>query len=113
MTTTATNSEELFRRVFDAFEARDFDTVAELHASDVVLHEDGETYRGYDAVEEYIAAGLADNELEFTIHDAVADEGTAACRYTVGPAGADSGATCLGYASVEDGAFTEIWVLTG
>ncbi|WP_332900209.1 nuclear transport factor 2 family protein [Haladaptatus sp. CMSO5] len=112
-TTTTNDAKELIRTVLDAFSDRDFDTIAAAHADDVVLFENGTEYRGYDAVEEHMAAALhALEDPEFDVEEVLTDEDTLACRYTIsaGVEGSrvESAALCL--ARVKDGELHEIWV---
>lgn len=112
-TTTTDDNEELIRTVLAAFGDRDFDAVAAAHADDVVVHDDGTTYRGYDAVEEHMAGSLrAVDDPAFTVEEVLADDDGVACRYTVSATvdGTRTETTALSFARVEDGLLAEVWV---
>lgn len=105
--------EAVIETVMTGFSDRDFDTVASVHADDVVLVDNGAEFRGYDEVEEHMASTLAGLEnLEFTIDDVVSDADRVACRYTVTATLDDEPLelTSLSLATVEDGQITDVWV---
>lgn len=109
---TTDSTKNLIHHVFDAFNDRNYDTLATLHSSDVILHENGSTYRGYDAVEEHLAGLLGKTETEFTIGSLIAEGGSVACRYTI--SGVDGSETdersSLCFVDVDGGEIGETWV---
>lgn len=105
--------EAVIETVMAGFSDRDFDTVASVHADDVVLVDNGAEFRGYDAVEEHMASTLAGLEnLEFTVDDVISDADRVACRYTVTATLDDEPLelASLSLATVENGRITEVWV---
>lgn len=112
MAATTTDSKELVRRVIDAFNDNDFDAMAEIHSSDVVLHQNGEDLHGYDAIEEAMGEFLAESDAEFTLEDLIGEGDTVAGRYTITAtqAGQDVEVSTLCLVRVADGEIVEVWV---
>lgn len=113
---TTTSNTDVVRTAIEAFDDRDFNRMAAVHAPDVVVHDNGETLRGYDAVEEHMASALrALGDPSFSVEEVIADGGTVAARYRItGVTGGDPvELTSLSMARVVDGAIAEVWVLTG
>lgn len=105
--------EAVIETVIAGFSDRDFDTVASVHAEDVILTDNGVEFRGYDAVEEHMASTLAGLEnLEFSVDDIVGDGQSVACRYTVTATLDDEPIelASLSLATLEDGLISEVWV---
>lgn len=111
-TTTTDDTDELIRRVIDAFDARNYDELAALHDPDAVLHENGATYSGYDTIEEHMAGLLGGTGATFDVADVLAGDDAVACRYTITGEGLgeDGELTALSFARVEDGRIAEVWV---
>jgi ketosteroid isomerase-like protein len=112
-TKSTDDSEAVMRTAIEAFDDRDFDAMAAVHADDVVVHENGETITGYDAVEEHMAEALqALGDPAFTVTETVADGDTVACRYS--NAGTSDGeqveGSALALARIEDGFIVEVHV---
>jgi ketosteroid isomerase-like protein len=101
------------RTVIKAFDDRNFDAMAAVHADDVVLHENGTTYTGYDAVEEHMGAALdALGDAAFTVDQLVTEGDTVACQYTITATVDDQAVEggALALARVEDGLIREVHV---
>lgn len=101
------------RTAIEAFDNRNFDAMAAVHADDVILHENGTTYTGYDAVEEHMGAALETlGDAAFAVDQLVAEGDTVACRYTITATvdnyEVESGALAL--ARVKDGLIRELHV---
>lgn len=121
MATTQTNK-ELFRRVFDALNGRDFDAFADTHADDIVLHDHDEEFHGVEAAierEETIYEAFPD--MRYTPEDILAEDDLVAARWTVTgthegeldgikPTGKEVEFPACGVLRVEDGNITEVWL---
>lgn len=112
-TKSTDDTSRAIRTAIQAFDDRNFDAMAAVHADDVVLHENGTTYTGYDAVEEHMGAALESlGDAAFAVDQLVAEGDTVACRYTitatVDDSEVESGALVL--ARVENGLIRELHV---
>ncbi|WP_096391422.1 ester cyclase [Halopenitus persicus] len=121
MATTRTNK-ELFRRVFDALNDRDFDAFADTHADDVVLHDHDEEFHGVEAVTEHEQALYeAFPDMKYTPKVILAEDDRVAARWTatgthegelegIPPTGTEVEFPASGVLRVEDGKITEVWL---
>ncbi|MBX0297939.1 ester cyclase [Haloarcula nitratireducens] len=122
MATTQTNK-ELFLRVFDALNERDFDAFADTHADNVVLHDHDEEFHGVDAATEHEQTLYeAFPDLKYTPEDILADEELVAARWRVtgthegelegiAPTGEDVEFPACGILRVEDEKIAEVWLI--
>lgn len=113
---TTTDHKSVVRTAIESFNDRDFDAMASVHASDVVLHDNGETFDGYDAVEEHMAGAIESlGEATFTVEELIADGDRVAARYSITASsnGEDVQLTAVSMASLVDGEISEVWVRSG
>lgn len=112
-TKSTDDSRKAIQTAIRAFDDRDFDAMAAVHADDVVLHENGVTYTGYDAVEEHMGGTLrALDDAAFEIQDLAGEGDIAACRYTITATvdGHQVEGEALAFARVEAGLLREVRV---
>lgn len=122
MSTTARDNKELFRRVFDALNERDFDAFAETHSKDVVLHDHDEEFYGIEAAIEHERTIYdAFPDMEYTPEDILAEDDMVAGRWTVtgthegefegiAPTGEEVEIPACGILRVEEGEIAEVWL---
>lgn len=121
MATTQTNK-ELFQRVFDALNDRDFDAFADTHTDDVVLHDHDEVFHGVEeAIEHERTRYDAFPDMEYTPEDILAEENMIAGRWMVTgthegeiegikPTGETVEFPACGIMRVEEGEIAEVWL---
>jgi uncharacterized protein (TIGR02246 family) len=79
------NVREIIERYNDAWNAQDLDTIASLHAPDIVFHNHtaDEKAEGADAVREHIATIFRNNpDLRFTTRSLNVGDDFAVCEWT-------------------------------
>ncbi len=118
---TQEENKDLIRQHFTAINERDRDTVADLHAEDVVVHGGGRELHGIEAVLDSWWAQLeAIPDLTDTIEMLLAEDDKVAVRYTttgthegelmgIQPTGATVDVTSMAVVRVEDGQLAEWW----
>lgn len=123
MTTEPQNARDLFEEVTDALNDRDFDRFGATHAADVILHDHDETLHGVQAaVEHQQRLYEAFPDMRYDIEAVVADGDTVTARWTVTgtheeefqglpPTGAAVEIPAMGVMQLEDGAFSEVWLV--
>lgn len=121
MATTQTNK-ELFRRVCDALNERDFDAFADVHADDVVLHDHDEEFHGVEAaIEHEQTIYEAFPDMKYTPEDVLAEDNLVAARWTVtgthegelegiGPTGKEVEFSACGIFRLEEEKIAEVWL---
>lgn len=111
MSREVTESEELVRGLFDAFNEQAWERYGEVLADDVVLHESGADMHGPEAVIEHDKQ-FHENypNAKITVADIVASDSRVAAREDVSADGLE--ASGILFSRVEDGQLAEIWVLT-
>lgn len=121
MATTQANK-ELFRRVFDALNERDFDAFAATHHEDVVLHDHDEEFHGIEsAIEHEQRLYEAFPDMEYAMEDILAEDALVASRWRVTgthsgkfqgiePTGEEIEIPACGICKVKDGKVTAVWL---
>lgn len=122
MTSTTQTNKELVRRVFETLNGREQDAFADTHASDVVLHDHDEEFRGVEAaIEHEWTIYDAFPDMEYRLEDILAEGDLVACRWTVAgthegefqgipPTGEAVEIPASGLMRVEDGEIAEVWL---
>lgn len=77
-------NKELFRRVFDALNQRDFDAFADTHAEDVLLHDHDEEFHGVEAaINHQRTLFEAFPDMEYIPEDLLAEDDLVAARWAI------------------------------
>jgi steroid delta-isomerase-like uncharacterized protein len=121
MATTQT-TKELFRRVCDALNERDFDAFADTHTDDVVLHGHDEAFHGVEsAIEHEQTIYKAFPDMRYTPEAVLAEDDLVAAWWSVTgtdegefegiePTGEDVDFPAFGMFRIEGGEIAEVWL---
>lgn len=124
MTPAVRTNGDIVSRAIDALNDRDREAFADVHATDVVLHDHGETVHGLDALVDHEWAIFdAFPDAHYSLDDVVVEDDTIAARWTatgthdgefrgIAPTGESIEIVAYGMFRVADGVIVEVWLTT-